>query len=407
MSDGTRIISSQFAQIAGRVRRDRISSRSLLPAALASLLVVVTVLLHWLGRGEFTTPLLITGVTLCAAGLLAVAVTSTSVQPATQTLAETIFIVGRGPLAATVAAALPLGTRPSLGGRTTWEAPRLQPLHGQAAIRRLTTFDDLTREISQTKCRAIVFAESPAPIDDILVDGLGHPPLMLAATDVLSCVVGRIPLEYVREGERGIGAVIAPQASRTYAAIKRTLDIAIVTLLAVPVLILLPFVALVTRLDSPGPVFYHQVRVGRHGQLFRIYKFRSTRTGAEAQGAVWAQAADPRITRVGRLMRRTRIDELPQLWSILRGDMSLIGPRPERPEFTDQLERALPGYAGRHAVRPGLTGWAQVRFCYGSSIHDAGIKLEHDLFYVKNVCLSLDLVILLRTVPVVLRMRGQ
>ena len=166
--------------------------------------------------------------------------------------------------------------------------------------------------------------------------------------------------------------------------------------------------AALVRLTSPGPVFYHQVRVGQYGRNFRVHKFRSMRQDAEAAtGAVWAQAGhDPRVTLVGRLLRRTRLDELPQLWNVLVGDMSMVGPRPERPEFVKNLTVQIPFYGQRHVVKPGVTGWAQVRYSYGASVEDAMEKLQYDLFYIKNLSMALDMYIVLETVKTVLVRRG-
>jgi len=167
-----------------------------------------------------------------------------------------------------------------------------------------------------------------------------------------------------------------------------------------------PITALATvavRLSSPGPVFYTQTRVGLNGTHFTIYKLRSMRADAEVgTGAVWSKQNDPRVTSVGRFLRRTRIDELPQLWNVLRGDMSFVGPRPERPEFVADLTRQIPFYGQRHVVRPGLTGWAQVRHRYGASVDDSQEKLQYDLFYIKHMSLGFDLYILLETVKTVL-----
>ena len=166
-------------------------------------------------------------------------------------------------------------------------------------------------------------------------------------------------------------------------------------------------VALLIKATSDGPVFYHQERVGQHGRVFTVHKFRSMWVNAEAgTGAVWASADDPRIMPLGRFLRRTRFDELPQLWNILRGDMSFVGPRPERPEFVGQLTKSIPYYGQRHAVRPGLTGWAQVRYTYGASVEDALMKLQYDLFYIKNMSLSLDLFIIFSTIKTVVLRRG-
>jgi len=166
-------------------------------------------------------------------------------------------------------------------------------------------------------------------------------------------------------------------------------------------------VALCVKLESPGPVLYRQMRVGELGEEFELVKFRSMRTDAEADGvARWASAQDDRSTRVGRFMRKTRLDELPQLFNVLRGEMSFVGPRPERPQFVSMLAQQVRYYNVRHSIKPGLTGWAQVRYPYGASVVDAEEKLKFDLFYVKNHGLLLDLLILLQTIEVVLFQRG-
>jgi len=175
--------------------------------------------------------------------------------------------------------------------------------------------------------------------------------------------------------------------------------------LALPVMAL---AAVAVRLTSPGPALYVQQRVGMNGRVFPIYKFRSMRADAEATtGAVWAAPGDdPRVTKVGRLLRRSRIDELPQLWNVIRGDMSLVGPRPERPEFVENLTRQIPFYSQRHVVRPGLTGWAQVRYAYGASVEDAMEKLQYDLYYIKNRSIALNLYIIVETAKTVITRSG-
>ena len=166
-------------------------------------------------------------------------------------------------------------------------------------------------------------------------------------------------------------------------------------------------VAAAIRLDSRGPALFRQERIGQSGRRFTLLKFRSMSEDAEqATGPVWAAEDDPRITRVGRVIRKIRLDELPQLWNVLRGEMSFIGPRPERPHFVETLQEIVPYYAQRHAVRPGVTGWAQVRYPYGASVEDALEKLQYDLYYIKNMSLFLDFMILLATVQVVLFGRG-
>jgi len=170
---------------------------------------------------------------------------------------------------------------------------------------------------------------------------------------------------------------------------------------------LLPFIALAVRLDSPGQVLYRQKRVGYGGSNFYCYKFRTMRQDAEADtGATWATDDDPRITRTGKFLRSTRLDELPQLWCVLKGDMNFAGPRPERPEFVEWLSKEIPYYGVRHAVRPGITGWAQVQYKYGNTLEDAREKLQYDLFYIKNASVGLDVLILFQTIKIVLLGRG-
>jgi exopolysaccharide biosynthesis polyprenyl glycosylphosphotransferase len=168
-----------------------------------------------------------------------------------------------------------------------------------------------------------------------------------------------------------------------------------------------PLIALAITIDSPGPVFFRQLRVGNREKPFMLYKFRTMRQDAEEQtGATWATKNDPRVTKLGRFFRNSRIDEIPQLINVLRGDMSFIGPRPERPEFVEKLNQIIPYYSKRHFIKPGLTGWAQVRYSYGSSVEDAIEKLRYDLYYIKNLSPFLDTLIFLETIKVVLFGRG-
>jgi sugar transferase (PEP-CTERM system associated) len=189
--------------------------------------------------------------------------------------------------------------------------------------------------------------------------------------------------------------------------VKRVSDVLFSLAGLILVLPFIPIIALAIRLDSPGPVFFRQIRVGEREKNFLLYKFRTMRQDAEkGSGAVWAQERDPRITRLGNFLRKSRIDEIPQLFNVLMGDMSLVGPRPERPEFIEKLKEVIPYYSERHFVKPGVTGWAQVRYPYGASIEDALEKLRYDLYYIKNLTISFDLMIILETVKVVLFRRG-
>lgn len=178
---------------------------------------------------------------------------------------------------------------------------------------------------------------------------------------------------------------------------------------AIGLLLFLPFfpiVVLCVRISSPGPIFFRQTRVGLRGRNFTVLKFRTMRRDAEAGGAKWATKNDPRITRVGMFLRKCRIDEIPQLWNVLRGDMGFVGPRPERPEFVPLLSSEMPYYHLRHMIRPGLTGWAQVRYGYGSTIEESRHKLEFDLYYLKHMSLGLDLLIMFETIKTIVRRRG-
>jgi exopolysaccharide biosynthesis polyprenyl glycosylphosphotransferase len=197
------------------------------------------------------------------------------------------------------------------------------------------------------------------------------------------------------------------RARRIYAAIKRVADMAAGLLGSLLVCLLVPVVALLIRLDDGGPVFFRQQRVGRGNKPFWIWKFRTMRVDAEADGPVWAVPGDDRVTRVGCLLRRTRLDELPQFFNVLKGEMALVGPRPERPQFVRLLERAVPFYQRRHLMRPGITGWATVRFGYGDTVTDKWRSHEYDLYYLKHRSPLLDLEILARTVIVMLLRKGQ
>jgi sugar transferase (PEP-CTERM system associated) len=189
--------------------------------------------------------------------------------------------------------------------------------------------------------------------------------------------------------------------------VRRVLNFSVALLALVVSLPLLPFIVLAVKLGSPGPVLYRQQRVGRRGKIFYCYKFRTMRRDAEADtGATWATDNDPRITRVGKFLRSSRLDEIPQLWCVLKGDMHFVGPRPERPEFVEWLSREIPYYGVRHVVRPGITGWAQVQYKYGNTLEDAREKLQYDLFYIKNASLGLDLLIMFETIKIVLIGRG-
>ena len=220
-------------------------------------------------------------------------------------------------------------------------------------------------------------------------------------------LLGRVPVEHVGRDLHMVMRMDERAGDRLYRVVKRVVDIALALLGLVALGVMIPLVALINALTSSGPLFYRQPRVGQGGRTFTMLKFRSMVPEAEREsGAVWASRTDERVTPVGRLLRRVRLDELPQVINVLRGEMSVIGPRPERPEFVELLAGELPFYRARHTVRPGITGWAQIQFDYGDSVEDAKVKLEHDLYYVKYAGPALDARILLQTIPVMLLWRG-
>lgn len=220
-------------------------------------------------------------------------------------------------------------------------------------------------------------------------------------------LTGRVPVDHVGRDLPRVLPMEENAGERVYQVVKRLIDLAAGVAGLVLMLVAALPIALANALTSPGPLLYKQRRVGQGGKVFEMYKFRSMRPDAEnGTGAVWARAHDDRITPAGRVIRKTRIDEFPQAINLLRGEMSLVGPRPERPEFVEQLARLIPFYRARHAVKPGITGWAQIRYQYGNSDMDARVKLEYDLYYVKHAGLFLDLQIMLQTLPVMIQFKG-
>lgn len=316
---------------------------------------------------------------------------------------ENILILGNGSLAAAVAEEL--HERQDLNARVAGFFPLVRHCAGQNG-------PDLCGEmlcatVDRERISRIVVAvedrRNVLPIRELVrlrVQGVR----VDDAHTTISALTGRIWLETVKPSwfvftdgfRRSPVTMIA----------KRTIDLVagvVGLLLSLPVMAV---VAIVIRLDSKGPIIYRQTRVGLRGKCFQLLKFRSMRMDAEAGGAQWAVKNDPRVTRVGRFLRRYRLDELPQWVNVIRADMSLVGPRPERPEFVDELRNRISYYDERHSVRPGLTGWAQVRYRYGFTVEDAIRKLEYDLFYLKNMSTPFDFAILLKTVRIVFTGEG-
>ncbi|HEU4634823.1 MAG TPA: TIGR03013 family XrtA/PEP-CTERM system glycosyltransferase [Edaphobacter sp.] len=272
----------------------------------------------------------------------------------------------------------------------------------QAVKATLESFRGRTRSVDRVVV-ALEDRRGELPLRELLklrFDGV----VIEEAGSLLERLTGKLYLDGLRPSNfiysEGFRVRPSQQLSRR---IVSTLAAAVGLLLFLP---FFPFVVLAVRLSSPGPIFFRQTRVGMGGRNFTVFKFRTMRTDAEVAGAKWASKDDPRATKVGRFMRKTRIDEIPQLWNVLRGDMGFVGPRPERPEFVPWLSENIPYFDLRHMIRPGLTGWAQVRYGYGSTLEEAREKLEYDLYYIKHMTLGLDLLIMFETVKTILRRRG-
>ncbi len=216
-------------------------------------------------------------------------------------------------------------------------------------------------------------------------------------TDFYEKITGKIPVTAL---ERTWFLDNISQKNNVWALIvKRIVDIIFAAILGIIGLILLPILAIIIKLESKGPLIYKQKRVGLNGKVFTVFKLRSMAQDAESDGqAVWAQKKDARVTKIGKFIRKARLDEIPQFWNILMGNMSFVGPRPERPEFVEQLKEEILFYNERHLVKPGLTGWAQINYPYGASVEDAREKLSYDLFYIKNQSLAMDISIILKTI---------
>ena len=265
-------------------------------------------------------------------------------------------------------------------------------------------------DIAKEKQATMILLLPDAPIDDDIAHDLLEAKLRGSmVVDIRSFyehVVQRLPLSQINDEWLLQTEGFSLNTRGSLRRLKRALDVLISLLLLIPAAPIMLITAIVVRLESPGPVIYKQDRVGLFEKEFTVYKFRSMRADAEKNGAVWASAHDARVTKFGKFIRKVRIDELPQIWNILKGDMSFIGPRPERMAFVTKLKETIPYYSLRHTVKPGLTGWAQVCYPYGASEDDARRKLEYDLYYIKNMSILLDINIVFKTVGVVLFPKG-
>lgn len=218
-------------------------------------------------------------------------------------------------------------------------------------------------------------------------------------------ITGKIPVSLISEA--WFLENLVEINKQVFERFKRWIDIVLAVIFLVPTIILFPFIAILIKVDSSGSIFYRQKRIGKNGKIFEITKFRSMIENAEKNGAEWAKKDDMRITFIGNIIRKTRLDELPQIWNVLKGELSFVGPRPERPEFVKELTEKIPHYPMRYLVKPGLSGWAQINFPYGASIEDATEKLQYDLYYIKNRSLLLEISILLKTIMTVAQHSGR
>ncbi len=325
--------------------------------------------------------------------------------------AQRTLIFGDGPLA--VPLLRELSSRPELGmvvvGHVSQVVERnTTQTSGECSVETVAFEDDICRAVKSLRASRILIAmgdrRGMLPLEPLLsLKSRGV--LIQDGTDIYEAITGKVPVESLRLG----WLLFSPGfcVSRYLLIYKRIASLVASTAGLILSLPLLPFVILAIKLTSPGPVLYRQERVGHDGAVFQCYKFRTMRADAEADsGPTWATDEDPRITPVGRFFRLTRIDEIPQLWNVLKGDMALVGPRPERPEFVSLLRKEITHYHLRHTIRPGITGWAQIRYKYGSSVEDAREKLCYDLFYVKNMSPGLDLLIFFQTIKTILWGRG-
>ena len=392
-----------------RTLRDRRGLVIGLIQALGAASVVLAFLYYWLphliiGRGVFVIASLLI-IALVAGWRIAFEWLSVRVSPA-----ERLLIVGTGPAAVSLAREL-FDRRGELGvelvGFVDPDPARIgTPMINPGVVGAIADIPAIVRERKVDRVVvSLADARGKLPMDRLLDMKLNDGVRFDHLASVYEQYTGKIAVENLRPSwmifSKGF------RKSRWLAAAKRMGDIGLALaglLIAAPIMALC---AVAIRLTSPGPVFYHQRRVGREGRVFTIHKLRSMRVDAESlTGAVWASERDPRVTPVGRLLRRSRLDEVPQLFNVLTGDMSVVGPRPERPEFVSALTERIPFYGQRHAVRPGVTGWAQIRYRYGGVLEGALQKLQNDLFYIKHMSLAYDVFILLETIKTVLVRRG-
>jgi sugar transferase (PEP-CTERM system associated) len=317
-------------------------------------------------------------------------------------LRERVYVLGSGDRAAWVVETL--RAQPELGMEVVGWAGAI----GSNSLTRESLGNGLMDQVNRRRVERVIVAlgdrRGTMPVRELLDLRLNGTKVE-DSTAIMEKITGKIEVESLYPSWLIFSEGFRLNSAFMFA--RRLVSLAVSLACLLVFLPLFPFVALLIKLTSRGPVFYRQKRVGKGGKVFNCYKLRTMRADAEAdKGPTWAGDDDPRITPVGRWLRRSRLDEVPQLWNVFRGDMGFVGPRPERPEFVDWLTREIPYYHLRHIIRPGITGWAQVRYQYGASLEEAKEKLKYDLYYIKNISLSLDLLILAESIKTILLGRG-
>jgi exopolysaccharide biosynthesis polyprenyl glycosylphosphotransferase len=368
----------------GVAAKDRAEGARLLRTLAWAALVLSALALTWARSAP--APVLLAG----AAGAAAALILTRSALPAILGAPERVLLYGCGTRVAELVRAIERDAEGEFEVAGRWHGPGIEE-----AARRLG---------AQVVVAAADEGSEVLPSESLLRLKL-RGVRVLGATDFAERALRRLPVSHLEAGELAFSDGF--REGRLDAFAKRAFDLAAAIGLGIASAPLIGLAALLVRLDSPGPVFYRQERVGRGGRLFVMTKLRTMRADAEADGLPrWARPSDGRVTRMGRLLRKARIDELPQIFAVIRGEMSFVGPRPERPFFVEQIKREVPFYALREEVKPGITGWAQIRYPYGASLEDARAKLEYDLYYLKNRSLFLDAAIVFHTVRHVLGRRG-
>ncbi|MFQ5411500.1 MAG: sugar transferase, partial [Phycisphaerae bacterium] len=370
--------------------RSRIIARCLLTVSIA--MGAAWLVMHLFMYSQLSRRAAATGVCLF---LVTASMLRLLVHYAVRDVRKGLLVIGQGPLTGAIIRSVRRGSVPGYRLVGVVDSTRLEPReHGISDI-------PIVGEIAETEslCRRydvaeVVVADVAARIPSHLRAALTCLRLGCRVTDeatFFESTYGEVPVSYITPSWF-LAADLKGQRQE-HAVSKRVFDIAIAGLGLILVSPVMLMVAILLRMREGGPAFYSQTRIGRAGRTFTLHKFRTMRGDAEARGSAWAQPNDPRVTPLGRFLRRSRLDELPQLWNILKGDMSVVGPRPERPEFVGPLSTLIPFYDERHLIKPGLTGWAQINFPYGSTIADARRKLQLDLYYIKHTSLELDLII--------------